>query len=233
MNVISRCLTILILVLFVVFAAANRSAQAQTAAKQTAAKQTAAKQSANDLRLELATKYENINAMTAAFVQEASSEFMAAPERFSGTLLFSGAKYRIQTGSQTIVTDGITLWIHNRNEKQVIINDFGGDEMSFSLMTFLRQLGNEYEATLGLNETHQGVIHHVLNLKPKQELAQFRSVRLSVRQSDTIVTHLEVIDLNDVQMTIDLSEIRINPPITKESFVFIAPPGVELVDLRN
>ncbi len=190
-------------------------------------------QTADALRIKLAQKYEHLDGMAANFVQVATSQFMEGPERFSGSLLFSGLKYRIQTSSQTIVTDGTTLWIYNRNEKQVIINDLSDDETSFSLTSFLRQFGAEYEADLGGEEMRQGVKHHILNLKPKKGVSQFRSVRMSVRVSDTVITHLDIIDLNDVQMSIDLTDIKINPEMATETFVFVAPSGVELVDLRN
>ncbi|MDA1028214.1 MAG: outer membrane lipoprotein carrier protein LolA [Bacteroidetes bacterium] len=190
-------------------------------------------QSASDLRSTVAQKYERLEGMAANFVQVANSEFMEGPERFSGSLLFSGPKYRIETSSQTIVTDGKTLWVYNRGEKQVIINDLNSDETSFSLTSFLRQFGAEYNTTLGPEEVRQGVKHRILNLEPKRGLSQFRSVQMSVRLSDTTITHLDIIDLNDVHMTIDLSDIKVNPKLAPESFVFVAPSGVEQIDLRN
>jgi len=190
-------------------------------------------QSAEDLRTKLADRYENMQAMSASFVQIANSDFMDSPERFSGTMIFSGPKYRIQTGAQTIVTDGATLWIHNRGERQVIINDFVDDETSFSLTTFLRQFGKDYDAVLDGSEIREGVQHDILKLRPLDDFSQFRTVRMDVRRSDTIVTYLEVVDLNDVLMTFELSEIIVNPTVPAGTFSFAVPADLEIIDLRN
>jgi len=190
-------------------------------------------QSADNLQAEIATKYESLKAMSASFVQVTTSEFMEAPERFSGTIVFSGSKYRIQTSSQTIVTDGQTLWISNRTEKQVIINDFIEDESSFSLTSLLRQIGSDYTATLLGQKKKDGVDHDLISLIPKDENVQFKSVQIDARSSDSIVTRVEVLDFNDVRMVFDLHDIVLNPVISSDSFSFVPPSGVEVIDLRN
>jgi outer membrane lipoprotein carrier protein len=190
-------------------------------------------QSAEDIRSKVANRYESVAAMSASFVQTATSEFMDAPERFSGTLIFSGSKYRIQTGAQSIVTDGKTLWIHNRGERQVIINDYVEDETTFSLTAFLRQLDNEYDAEFKGSETRGGAPHDVVQLIPQDDFSQFKRVDMHVRRADSIVTFLEVVDLNEVLMTFELTEIKINPGTTAETFSFSIPADVEIIDLRN
>ena len=158
---------------------------------------------------------------------------MDGPERFSGTLLFSGKKYRVQTASQTIVTDGKVLWIYNKSEQQVIINDFVQDESSFSLTAMLQQLGNNYDASLEDRVKRDGIEQDVLKLVPTNDDVQFQQVILHIRSTDTVVTHLEVLDFNDVLMVFDLSDIKVNPKVDAASFSFTPPPGVERIDLRN
>lgn len=180
----------------------------------------------------LTERYEAIDIMQARFVQTTESVFMDESERFSGTVIFQGDAYRIETSNQTIVTDGITTWVHTRSENQVIINDYVDDESTFSLTTFLQEFDEEYDSESGEPVTVDGVRHDRLNLQPVDDFAAFRSVSMWVRSTDLLVTRLEVIDLNDVQMTFELSEIRVNPSVDDGSFGFVVPDGVEIVDLR-
>ena len=190
-------------------------------------------QSAADQQAKIASKYESLKAMSASFVQVTTSDFMDAPERFSGTIVFSGSKYRVQTSSQTIVTNGETLWIFNRAEKQVIINDFIEDESSFSLTSLLRQVGSDYTATLLGQKKKDGVDNDQISLIPKDNDVQFKSVKIDARRSDSIVTRVEVLDFNDVLMVFELHDIVLNPAISDDSFSFVPPSGVEVIDLRN
>ena len=190
-------------------------------------------QDASDLTAQLSERYVSLQTMKADFVQSATSEFLDSPERFSGSLTFSGSGYRIETGSQTIVTDGETTWIYNRTQNQVIINDFFEDEYSFSLTTFLQQLDRDYSASSSGVENRSGSTHDMLDLKPKDEFAAFRSVRLAVRRSDLLVTWLKVIDLNDVEMVFDLTNIQVDPKLPEDVFRFVPADDVDVVDLRG
>jgi len=189
-------------------------------------------QNADDLVERLTERYAAIDVMQARFVQTTESAFMDETERFSGTVVFKGDAYRIETSNQTIVTDGVTTWVYTRSEGQVIINDYVDDESTFSLTTFLQEFDQEYESESGESVTVDGVRHDRLNLQPVDDFAAFRSVSMWVRSTDLLVTRLEVIDLNDVEMTFELSDLRVNPSVESDSFVFDVPDGVEIVDLR-
>ena len=190
-------------------------------------------QRAQDLAARLADKYDSIQTMKAQFVQIVTSQFMDDPERFSGLLIFSQNQYRIETSTQTIVTDGTTTWIHNRGKQQVLITDFVEDETSFSLTSFLRNFDEEYDVRAEGQESLSGTQHDILFLTPRDDFSAFRSVRLWIRRRDLIVTRLLVIDLNDVTMTFDLSEITVNPELDSKTFAFQIPADVEIIDLRN
>ena len=73
----------------------------------------------------------------------------------------------------------------------------------------------------------------MLDLKPKDEFAAFRSVRLAVRRSDLLVTWLKVIDLNDVEMVFDLTNIQVDPKLPEDVFRFVPADDVDVVDLRG
>jgi outer membrane lipoprotein-sorting protein len=181
----------------------------------------------------LSDRYDGIESMRLRFVQTASSAFMDTDERYSGDLVFTDTSYRIETSNQTIVSNGITTWIHNRGQAQVIINDFVEDEGSFSLTTFLRSFSDEYRSSWEGTQTLDGALHDRLRLLPTDEFAAFRQVDLWIRQSDTLVTRLIAVDLNDVRMVFELSDIVVNPALPADQFQFEMPSNVDVVDLRE
>lgn len=190
-------------------------------------------QRADALTSELSARYDSIESMRLRFVQTASSAFMDTDERYSGQLTFTDTEYRIETSNQTIVTDGVTTWIHNRGERQVLINDFVEDETAFSLTRFLRSVDDEYRSNWEGTESLDGRPHDKLRLTPTDDFAAFRQVDLWVRQSDTLVTRLIAVDLNDVRMVFELSSIEVNPVLSTDLFTFEMPEGVDIVDLRE
>ncbi|MDE2997318.1 MAG: outer membrane lipoprotein carrier protein LolA [Bacteroidota bacterium] len=181
----------------------------------------------------LSQRYESIEGMRLRFVQTATSAFMDEEERYSGMLTFTDTAYHIVTSNQTIVTDGTTTWVHNRGEGQVIINDFVEDESDFSLTQFLRSFSDEYDASYQGTDRLSGVAHERLRLLPRADFASFRQVDLWIRSSDGLVTRLIAVDLNDVRMVFELSDIEVNPNVSGDFFEFSIPDGAEIVDLRE
>jgi len=193
-----------------------------------------ARQAAGEqLAAQLAERYEAIDAMQTQFVQTATSGFMDQDERHSGMLIFTDMAYRITTSNQTIVTDGTTTWVYNISEKQVLLNDYVEDESAFSLTSFLTSFSESYRSTLVGSESLNGQLHQQLDLSPVDDFASFRSVSLWIRSSDMLVTRLVVLDLNDVTMTFELSDITVNPTLPENLFSLDIPAGVEVIDLRN
>ena len=188
---------------------------------------------AERLASQLASRYEAIDAMRLRFVQTASSAFMDTDERYSGQLTFSDVAYRIETSNQSIVTDGVTTWVHNRSERQVIINDFVEDESAFSLTQFLGSFSDEYRSTYQGSESLDGAGHERLRLHPLDDFAAFRQVDLWIRDSDGLVTRLIAVDLNDVRIVFELFSIDVDPELDPDEFSFEIPDSVEQVDLRE
>ena len=115
----------------------------------------------------------------------------------------------------------------------MIINDFVEDESDFSLTQFLRSFSDEYDASYQGTDRLSGVAHERLRLLPRADFASFRQVDLWIRSSDGLVTRLIAVDLNDVRMVFELSDIEVNPNVSGDFFEFSIPDGAEIVDLRE
>jgi len=181
----------------------------------------------------LQSRYQSLVSMRARFVHTMTSDFLDTNERYSGSLVFEHERYRVETGGQTIVTDGVVTWVHNIAESQVLVNDYDADESTFSLTEILRAFDREYDAISVEAAAHDGAPHRVLELAPRDVFTDYVSIRLWIRDADGLVTRMRLVDLNDAVLEFDLSDIVFNPPVDPAVFTFAPPEGAEIVDLRN
>ncbi len=190
-------------------------------------------QSGSQVVKRLKTKYDTIKTLKADFSQEMKSAYSSGSETFAGTLFMQGPKYRVETGAQTIVTDGKTTWIYNQAEKQVLINDTVQDESSFSISDFFATFDKKYVAGKAESVRLNGEKHFKVRLTPRNKESFFQDVTFWLRDKDNLVTRLEVLDVNDTKMTFSLRNIQLNPSIAANLFTFKPPKNVEVVDLRS
>ena len=184
-------------------------------------------QSSDDVIERLRTRYDAMQAMRATFSQTTSSTFLDNVEHFEGDILIQGDQYRIEMSNQTIVTNTIVSWVFNRSENQVLINDYEPDENTFSLTTFLEEFDSAYDVVSYEREDKLDV----LALQPQDPLSLFRDVTLWA--DGDVVVRLDVVDMNDVEMKFELSDIVFNPELSDQTFIFSIPNGVEVIDLRE
>lgn len=192
----------------------------------------AAPADAQSLAERVRARYGTDTIMDARFVQQIASDFLEMDERYSGRVWIAGDRYRIETGSQTIVSDGEQTWIHNIAERQVLLNSVEEEMDDFSLTTFLGEFDTAYDIEQAADETLDGVRTHVLHLEPTNAFASFKTVTMWIRPADLAVVRLHVLDLNDVSMTFTLSDVAFAASIPEDVFSFAVPDGVEVIDLH-
>lgn len=190
-------------------------------------------QSADQLIQRVQEKYNSIDALRAEFSQTMRSAYSEGEETFSGTLVLQGDKYRVETTNQTLVTNGVVTWIYNASENQVLVNDAVEDETSFSINDFLFNFSDHYTATGTESVTLGGEKHFKINLKPKSPDSFFQDVTVWLRDRDTIITRLEVLDMNETTMLFNLTNIQLNPEVNATTFTFQPPKTAEVIDLRS
>jgi len=177
-------------------------------------------------------RYDALSGLRAAFTQVTASEFAGDSSRIDGRVLLSGDKYRVETPSQTVVTDGETTWIYSPADSQVVINDADADASTVTPQTFLTASAQRYHVTATRTAERSGAAHDVLSLSATAESAQFRKAILWVRRTDRIVTRLCATDRSGSTLDLRLYEIDLVPDFADAPFSFSPPDGVEVVDLR-
>ncbi len=188
-------------------------------------------QTGTDLLQRLQQTYTPSKSMRAEFTQTMSGPY--GDETFTGTLVVAGTRYRVEAGPQQFVTDGVTTWLYNATQKQVIVSDFVEDETTFSPTSFLTRYGSRYRVTGVTNATVGGAKHYTLTLVPKSDSEFFEEVKVTMRDRDNVITRIALRDVNSTTMRYDLRNIQFDPAVTASTFRFTAPKGTEVIDMRE
>ena len=180
----------------------------------------------------LQARYDRLPGLEADFTQMTASEFSSDSAQIDGRVLLAGNKYRVETPSQTVVTNGSTTWIYSPADSQVVVNDADADASAITPQTFLTTSAENYDVTDTRSTRRDGAPHHVLSLTAATESSRFAEATLWVRHSDQIVTRLRATDRNGSTLDLRLHEITVDPTFEGTPFTFSPPTGVEVVDLR-
>lgn len=192
-----------------------------------------AEDSAKDIIERVQKKYAEINDAILHFSQKVKFNLSKAEYTSNGVLYMKKTNhYRIVTDDRTFVTDGKTVWSYSPANKQVLIDKYKEEPRSFSPEKFLLSVPKDfYSAILG-REKFQGKKVVVLKLSPKNDDASMKSLKLWIDDEDWLLWRAEIVDMNDNLTEYTVSDIRLNTTLSDTTFAFVAPPGVEVVDLR-
>lgn len=174
----------------------------------------------------LQRQYQSVRSLQAQFTQTTGAQ------RLSGTISVRGEAFRMDLGSQVLVTDGTTLWSYSRDDEQVIVQDYDPNQVGFSVGQIFTGYLDVFRVTGATRARLGGVRHDVLSLRPKSSGSTVRDATLYVRSSDAIPTRVRVRDTNGGTLAFELSNVRLNPSLGADTFRFTPPRGTEVVDLR-
>ncbi len=194
--------------------------------------QQATAQDAGAVFQRLKAKYDTIESLRASFTQTMTSAYTDDAPSFSGVLAFSGQQYRVETGTQTVVSDGETTYIYLPGENQVLIGNPVEGEMN-SPSDFLLNYDQYFNASAVVTDQMNGQQHFKLTLTPKNGGSLFQSATIWLRDRDDIITRMELLDVNETTMTFNLTDVELNPTLDANTFVFETPAGAEVIDLRS
>lgn len=174
--------------------------------------------------------YKDITDAKASFTQ--SVKFgKGKTQSSSGTLYIKKEKkYRIETGSQTIVTDGSTSWSYSPSKKQVVIDYYKESGNTFSPNKYLFQYPENFYSDLAGTEKLAGKDVYVLTLKPR-ESGYVNSAKLWVGKDDWIIKKI-YISTDESTSTYTVKNVQLNVGLSNSKFSFSPPEGTEVIDMR-
>ena len=175
---------------------------------------------------QLQERYGATESLRARFVQTAGGQ------RLQGTISVRGDAFRLDLGSQVLVTDGQTLWSYSADDEQVVVQDYDPARVGFSVGQLFTDYLDVFRVTGATRATVGGERHHVLTLRPRESGSSVRDATVYVRSSDAVPTRIRVHDASGGTLAFDLQNVERNVRLPASTFRFRAPAGTETVDLR-
>lgn len=185
---------------------------------------------AQDIITNVQNAYKDITDAKASFSQTVKYGKSKA-QSSSGTLYIKKEnKYRIETGSQTIVTDGSTSWSYSPSKKQCVIDYYKETGNTFSPNKYLFQYPENFYSDLAGSEKLSGKDVYVLTLKPR-ESGYVKSAKLWVGKDDWIIKKIYIVT-DESTATYSLKNVQTNIGVANSKFNFSPPEGTEIIDMR-
>jgi outer membrane lipoprotein carrier protein len=189
-------------------------------------------QSAKDVIESVQSRYDGIDDATITFSQSVRFKLSRAEQQTSGIMYFAKPnKYRIETDTRTVVTDGKTSWSYNQQNKQVVISRYKEATHSLSPEQILLQYPKDYFSTLLKEEKLGTEPCHVLKLTPRSESGVASSMKIWVTKK-WLIRKVEITDLNGAVTTYLIKDLVIDKGIYASKFEFPIPAGAEVIDMR-
>jgi outer membrane lipoprotein carrier protein len=180
-------------------------------------------------RAELDRFGENINNLTARFVQQVYDDSDNALDSASGTLALARPnRFRwdyLKPDEQRIIADGDNIWIYDVELEQVSVRPQSFDEQQSPLAVLLDlpslDLQFDTEERPAVADTQW------LRLTPKSKDAEFAYVDLGLRQNELV--RMVMVDIVGQRTEIVFADWERNATLPTATFVFDPPPGVDVV----
>lgn len=151
-------------------------------------------------------------------------------DKFKGTLLSKGDKYKLTAAGQDVISDGKTVWTYLKEAREVQINNVGEDDDAFTPTKLLSGYNKDYKSKFISEKGNEQIIE----LYPLKKGKSFIKVVLSIDKSKKQITKFVIYDRNGSTFSYLLDKFVTDQPIADNVFMFnkAEHPGVEFNDMR-
>ena len=182
--------------------------------------------------------YDTVSDFKAHFVQESSVKSWNAMQvqKAEGVVYFKKEgkmhwDYQRPTPQQ-IISDRKKLWFYEPEDNQVTISEVGAgfkSQISADLLNGKASLKRDFFVQLVASKKEEDKDRLVLELTPKVTQSNLNKVMLKVDKRTFQIYQTEVYDLFDNLTRITFSQMKMNTNLPDSLFVFVPPPGVEVL----
>jgi chaperone LolA len=177
--------------------------------------------------------YEDTRTFRAEFDHTFVWELAGTQDQMSGTFWLRKPRgFRIETPTQTVVTDGETVWSYSPATQQVILNDYRAESMPLRPDNFLFDFPDEERVTYVGDEELAGDDFHVIELVPQDSTLGIASMKVWVSPETWLARKAEYHSRDGNVTRYFLRNIEVNPSLSDETFQFTPPPRTETLDFR-
>jgi outer membrane lipoprotein-sorting protein len=151
-------------------------------------------------------------------------------DKFKGTLLSKGDKYKLTAAGQDVISDGKTIWTYLKDANEVQINNAGEDDDSFTPTKLLSGYGKDYKSKFIEEKGNDQVIE----LYPLKKGKTFTKVRLTIDKSKKQISKFMIYDRSGSTFSYIVDKFIADQAIADNVFTFnkAEHPGVEINDMR-
>ncbi|MCB0642662.1 MAG: outer membrane lipoprotein carrier protein LolA [Phaeodactylibacter sp.] len=184
----------------------------------------------------LKAKYEGYNSMAINF--SLLIEFPEEPqETQKGTLLQQGNKFRLDMEAQRLISDGKSVWLYLKNNKEVQINDAEQDDSGGILSpNDLLKVYNSGEYVYALINAYEenGRLIQQIEFKPLDSYSEYSKIRLTIDKNKQEVIRIKAFSKDGSRYTLLIDSLTPNPSVPAGSFVWNKSecPDCYVEDLR-
>ncbi len=176
-------------------------------------------------------KYENVETLSAEFVQETYIRSLARSEVSKGKLYFKkpGKMRWDYTAPQKdqVVSDGLTFWIYEPDLAQVIETPARAGTATVA-MDFLAGTG-DLKKNFSVVLVEEKALTYLLGLEPREPIEGVKKISIEVEKPSYLVVKSIIEDHFGGETSISLSQIELNKTLNDELFDFSVPQGVRVL----
>lgn len=160
-------------------------------------------------------------------------ELTGEEQSIEGELLLQGDDhFYITTDDQVIASDGTTLWTYSKPSQRVLIDRLSNSDNTLLPRQILLQYTQSYTSRTVGEEIIAGQDCVIILFTTENRDAFFPEVRIWIEQDHWIPRKIEQTDINDNRTIYNLDLVEFNLPVGVDSFRFVIPEGVEVIDMR-
>ena len=181
-------------------------------------------------------RYDKLKRFSADFEQTFEWKLAEETHTFRGKLyLKKSNRFRLETETQTVVSDAKQVWTHIYANKQVILTSYSELRGMPKWEDLFFEYGEGYRAQYVALENVGEKKCHIVCLIPKEKKkdADVVEMRVWVDPKEWVVLKVAYVDSNGDGTTYRLSNVAINPKMDDALFSFQVPEGVDVVDMRE
>ena len=171
----------------------------------------------------------DVTSLTATFTQQQSDGTGAAPENASGTLhLMQPGRFRWdyrQPYEQLIVADGKRLWVYDADLEQVTVRNMAEALGNSPARLLSGELDLDRDFDVADQPRRDGL--EWIELKPRDAQEEFSVMRLGFAPRE--LRAMEMTDNLGNRTVISFSKMQVNPKLDSSLFIFVPPPGVDVI----
>lgn len=179
---------------------------------------------------EVSTKTKSYKTIKIDFTYAMDNAKEKIHDKFKGTLISKGDKYKLTAAGQDVISDGKLIWTYLKDANEVQINNTGGDDDSFTPTKLLSGYNQDYKSKFIEEKGNEQVIE----LYPLKKGKSFTKVRLSIDKTKKQITKFVIYDRNGSTFSYLVDKFVSDQAIPDNVFTFnkAEHPGVEVNDMR-